>query len=58
MESLRGYDDDEDSASGVLWPGLRIVGAEETVEEGEDKELDVGERTTPDYAQRADRSSL
>ena len=44
----------------MLWPGFGIVGggAKETVERGEDKELDVRERTTPDYAQRADREQL
>ena len=51
-------DDDEDQLSGVLWPRLRIVGAKEPVEKGEDKELAVRERTTPNYAQRRDREQL
>ena len=54
MESLREHDDDEDPRRAVLWPGFRIVGAKEPVEKGEDKELAVRERTTPNYAQRRD----
>ena len=42
----------------MLWPGFRIVGAKEPVEKGEDKELAVRERTTPNYAQRRDREQL
>ena len=45
-EPKRGYDDDEDPRRAVLWSGFRIVAAKETVERGEDKELDVRERTT------------
>jgi hypothetical protein len=46
VESLRGYNDDEDQRRAVLWPGFRIVGAKEMVEEGEDKEPAVTERTS------------
>jgi hypothetical protein len=42
----------------VLWPGLGIVGAKEMAEEGEDKELDVGERTHSRLRAETDQSSL
>ena len=57
-EPKRGYDDDEDPRRAVLWPGFGIVGAKEMIEEGEDKELDVGERTHSRLRAETDQSSL
>ena len=58
VESYRGYDDDENLRCAVLWPGLRIVGANEMVEKGEDKESAVRERTTLHTTRRGGPSSL